>query len=92
MIYLNFTLYNPAWWNRFESLKTWHGSTPIPNKHWEVEVVKHRNLVRFELGLTTQQDHAGLNLELGLFGYEICLRVYDHRHWDYINNKWEHYD
>ena len=92
MIYLNFTIYKPSWWNRFENVKTWSGPTVIPNKYWEVEIVKHRNLIRFEFEWSIKQDHAGINLELGLFGYEISFRVYDSRHWDTITNTWRQYD
>lgn len=92
MIYINVSLYWPNWWNRFNSLSTWSGATPIPHKYWEVQIVKHRNLLKFEFGWTVCEDHAGLNLELGLLGYEISFMVYDHRHWDTITNTWRQYD
>ena len=65
------------------------GDTPINHKHWEVQVIKCNNLFRFVFEVTTQQDHAGINLELGLFGYEAHFTFYDSRHWDTDNNCWE---
>lgn len=82
MIYFNINIRHPGWWRRFENIKTWHGSTPIPNKYWEVQVIKNDNLLRVELGWTVREDHAGVNLELGLLGYEIHFTIYDNRHWN----------
>ena len=88
MIYFNINISNPAWWDRFENIKVWMGKTPIKHKYWEVQVIKNNNLLRLELQVTTQQDHAGCNLELGLFGYELHFTVYDHRHWDHNTGDW----
>lgn len=93
MIYLNLNLRNP--WAKddfFKSIKTWFGRTPISHKYWEIQIIRCYNLLRFEFELSIRQDHAGLNLELGLFGYEIHFTIYDNRHWDYINNRWEKYE
>lgn len=89
MIYLNLNLRNPWWMERFADIKTWHGSTPMKNKYWEIQVIKTDNLFRFEFEFTIRQDHAGMNLELGLFGYEIHFTIYDNRHWDYENGQWQ---
>lgn len=89
MIYLNINIRNPHWWNRFANIKCWTGSTPISHKYWEVQIIKHDNLLRFELGWTMRQDHAGANLELGLLGWEIHFNLYDNRHWNHESNKWE---
>lgn len=89
MIYLNLNLRNPWWVERFADIKTWHGSTPMKNKHWEIQVIKNDNLFRFEFEFTVRQDHAGVNLELGLFGYEIHFTIYDNRHWDYEKDQWQ---
>lgn len=92
MIYLNLNIRNPWWPERFASIKTWHGSTPFKNKYWEIQILKNDNLLRFEFGFTIRGDHAGTNLELGLFGYEIHFTFYDHRHWDYEQGRWENHD
>lgn len=93
MIYLNLNLRNPWAENDFfKNIKTWHGSTFVTNKYWEIQILRNDNWLRFEFGFTIREDHAGLNLELGLFGYEIHFTIYDNRHWDYINNRWEKYE
>ena len=88
MIYFNFNIRNPFWWDRWRGLKSWSGKTPFKNKYWEVQTMKSCELLRIEFDWTVQQDHAGLGLELALFGYQIDFRLYDCRHWDYENNCW----
>lgn len=92
MIYLNFNLRYPRWTERFATIRTWHGPTPFPNKYWEIQIIKNENLIRLEFEFTIKQDHAGANLELGLFGYEVHFTFYDNRHWDYEKNCWENYN
>lgn len=88
MIYLNLNIRNPKWWDRFKNIKCWVGATPVKHKYWEVQVIKNDNLLRIEAEVTTQQDHAGVNLELGLFGYEIHFTIYDNRHWNHEEGRW----
>lgn len=88
MIYLNVNIRNPRWWDRFENIKCWMGETPFKHKFWEVQILKGPELFRFEFEVTTQQDHAGMNLELGLLGYHIGVTVYDNRHWNHEEHRW----
>ena len=92
MIYFNVNIRHPNWWKRFKNIKVWNGKTPFKNKFWEIQILKNDNLLRFEFEFTVQQDHAGLGLELGLMGYEICLSFYDNRHWNCETNDWVKYD
>jgi hypothetical protein len=92
MIYFNINVRNPRWWERFKNIKYWVGETPIKHKFWEIQIIKNDNLFQFEFEVTTQQDHAGLRLELGLLGYEIHFTFYDNRHWDYETRDWVVYD
>lgn len=92
MIYFNFNIRNPKWWDRFENIKCWMGDTPFKNKHWEVEIIKNDNILRLEFEVTTQQDHAGANIELGLFGYEAHFKFYDNRHWNNEEGRWMIYN
>jgi hypothetical protein len=39
-----------------------------------------------------RQDHAGFDLEAGLFGYCVHFNFYDNRHWDYEKKVWETYE
>lgn len=91
MIYFNLNIRNPRWWERFENIKVWFFETPIKHKFIEVEIIKNDNLLRVEFEVTTQQDHAGCNLELGLFGYEVHFTFYDSRHWNHQEGRWRVY-
>lgn len=38
-----------------------------------------------------RQSHAGLDTEIGLFGYNARLNFYDSRHWNAAAGRWMHY-
>jgi hypothetical protein len=38
------------------------------------------------------QSHAGFLLDLTLLDHSVILNVYDRRHWDDKNDKWEAYE
>ncbi len=88
MIYFNVNIRNPYWAERFKNIWWKAGGTLLKNKFWEVQILKNDNLFRLEFGFTVRQDHAGLNLELGLLGYEIHFTFYDNRHWNHEENRW----
>ena len=88
MIYFNVNIRHPRWWNRFVNIKNWIWETPFRHKYIEVELLKLDNLLRIEFEFTTQQDHAGINIELGLFGYEVHFTFYDNRHWNCEEGRW----
>lgn len=83
---------HPNWHERFENIACHAGDTFLEHKFWEVQVIKNDNLLRFEFDFTTQTDHAGINLELGLLGYEIHFTFYDNRHWNSETKSWQVYD
>ena len=91
MISLNFSLRNP-WSNTFKLLWCRAYPTPIKNKFIELEFTKDFTLVSVMFNWTVRQSHAGLDLELGLFGYNIHLTFYDNRHWNIEQSRWENYD
>jgi hypothetical protein len=91
MLQLNFTISNP-FSKRFKNIKCWSGATPFKNKFWEFQILATSDLICIHFSYTIRQDHAGLRLELGLFGYSIDFNIYDNRHWDYIGEKWEVYN
>lgn len=87
MIYLNLNIRNP-WSSRFENV--WNNSGPITeNKTWEIEILKTDNWFSIEAQYTIMQDHAGVQLELGLLGWEFHIGAHDNRHWDYDRNTWD---
>lgn len=86
MINLKIGITNP-WSERFDSL--YCGSGPITNhKFWEFELLRTHEVLVLDISYTIKQDHAGLNVWLGLIGYSVNFHIYDNRHWDYDNNQW----
>ena len=81
MISFNFNVRYP-WSNRFENLWCRSYATPFKNKFIELEVTRDFTLVSFRFNWTVRQSHAGLDLEVGLFGYCVHFNFYDCRHWD----------
>lgn len=47
--------------------------------------------IELDLKINRRVDHAGLYFNLTLFGFCIDYSLYDMRHWDVDNNKWEVY-
>jgi hypothetical protein len=90
MIQLNFRVRNP-WSDRFKNVFCKVFNTPFANKFIEVEVYKDSSFVAVAFGLTTRQSHAGLDVEVGLFGYCFHFNLYDSRHWNYDLKCWEIY-
>lgn len=82
MLSLNFNIRNP-WSNRFENLWSRAYTTPYPNKYIELEVTRDFTIVTFMFNWTVRQSHAGLDIELGLFGYNVHFQFYDIRHWNH---------
>jgi hypothetical protein len=85
MLNLTISVTNP-WSSRFENIKCWTGKTFIKNKRWEFELLKTTDILLLSFALTTKQDHAGLEIEIGLFGFQARFNVYDCRHWE--NGAW----
>jgi hypothetical protein len=88
MIYFNVNIRNPYWADRFKNVFNWSCKTPFKNKYFEFEIIKIDNLFRVEFEVTTMQDHAGLNMEIALLGYQVKFTLYDCRHWNYEENRW----
>ncbi len=79
--------------SNFKNLFCW-SKRVTKHKTIEVEVCRYNY---FWLTLTVGiefngGDHAGPELEIGLFGYSVSLKLYDTRHWDYETQTWEKYD
>jgi hypothetical protein len=82
MISINVNLRNP-WSDKFKNLWSRAYATPFKNKHIELEVTEDFSLVTVMFNWTIRQSHAGVDLELGVFGYCIRVNFYDNRHWNY---------
>ena len=93
MLSFDVQLRNPFKCISFKSYwcKTWNVSK---NKAFEMQLSKYAYNF-FELGVDINfsgEDHAGPRFELGVFGYNITIKLYDKRHWIYETNTWETYD
>jgi|APGre2960657444_1045066.scaffolds.fasta_scaffold45153_2 hypothetical protein len=86
MINLNFSIEYP-FSDRFKILAS---TSKMLTQHKAVEanIYGTANIIKLLLTYSIRQDHAGIRIEFGLFGYECELYIYDTRHWDYENNCW----
>lgn len=49
-------------------------------------------LLEFRINKNKESDHAGLTIQLNLFGLNTDYTHYDIRHWDYDKEDWCKYD
>jgi len=79
-------------WDKFKSLGCISGKL-TKHKAWELEHCYY-SLALFDMDVTvsSQEDHAGFELSIGLLGYGISFRIYDTRHWNYTTDQWEERD
>lgn len=47
------------------------------------------NLFSLEFDWSRRVDHAGINIDIAIFGFHIRTAFIDRRHWDYKLKKWE---
>ena len=87
MINLNFSIGYP-FSDRFEILAS---TSKLLTKYKAVEanIYGTATIIKLSLTYTIKRDHAGLQIEVGLFGYECELHFYDTRHWNYKTHYWE---
>ncbi len=79
MINFSFGLRNP-FSDRWDNI--YNRSAVLGKKAVEFEVYRVTTIVSFAFRWNIRQDHAGMNLELGLFGYTVSAQYYDTRHWN----------
>ena len=89
MFRLGFCISNP-WSNRFKSLVN-KSCLLLKNKAIDFSVYQTNSIIEVEVNITCRCDHAGVRIDLGLFGYMCSTVFYDTRHWDADNNKWVDY-
>jgi len=72
-----------------------HGSFfNISHKFWEIQLDRWNDWTSyfdFHLSFTRKTDHAGFRFGFDIIGFSFNLEIYDSRHWNYENNKWENY-
>jgi hypothetical protein len=91
MIYVSFNLTNPWGLPKFLHLGNVHGKF-TKNKAWELEHYRCSSIVEFQFSFSTRRDHAGLEMTVGLLGYNIHANIYDCRHWNTDTNSWMKYE
>lgn len=95
MIYFNFTIQNPWHTDKRQPWKDiFQGQWKITrNKNFEFRL-DYYTYDWFEFGLNTRwrgEDHAGVAVDIRLFGLGVSVGVSDQRHWNYDKNRWVDY-
>jgi hypothetical protein len=63
-------------WNR-----SW--STPFRHKFVELELHTTDSIIGFNFLWNVHCDHAGLDIQMSVFGWCVHFNFYDNRHWNY---------
>lgn len=90
MINFNLSIVNP-FSDRFSMVSS-SSKLITTNTAIEANIYRTATIIRLTLEYSIRQDHAGLRIEFGLFGYDYELQIYDTRHWNYKKKAWEIYD
>ena len=73
-------------WDYFNNLGCIYGKL-FNHKAWELEHSYYSPMLfDCDVRWTRGQDHAGIEIGIGIFGYGISFRMYDTRHWDSEQN------
>lgn len=62
------------------------------NKSAEIQISKFSRCYIFDCKIDLHwwgEDHAGPEIDLNIWGYMFNAKIYDRRHWDYENHRWE---
>lgn len=66
------------------------------NKSYQIELIKWSEAdCLFDIELDTRvvgRDHIGPEISITIWRYYFHIGIYDHRHWDYENKRWEIYN
>jgi hypothetical protein len=81
MINFSFGLRNP-FSNRWDNIYNRGTTFSKYHKAVEFEVYRDTTIVSLSFRWNIRQDHAGMSLDLGLFGYTVSAQYYDTRHWN----------
>jgi len=75
------------WSHRWDNLSNMDCSLS-ENKALEINVYRNSILLEARLEISHAEDHAGATVWLGLLGFNLEIRFYDKRHWNYDANRW----
>lgn len=68
------------------------------NKSFELQLeffnnLSHNTIIDLTFNWSINQDHAGPSFTFILYRIVfLCIQIYDNRHWDWENQKWETYE
>ena len=94
MIKFSLFIVNPTKWIDLpgKNFDYFFNKTLSTNKSFEIQLTKFKahNILCVEINtFLNGTDHAGPEIVIEIFGIFFTMKLYDHRHWDYINSKWE---
>ena len=88
MLDINFSIDNP--WSKKSWALVHNWVKPLSkNKTFDATMYCNQCLFRINFSITHKTDHAGLRIDLGLFGWGLDMAICDNRHWDQTNNRWQ---
>ena len=88
MIDINFSIDNIWSDQSWVLVRNW--AKPITkNKTFEFTLNRNRCFLNVNFSITYKKDHAGLRIDLGLFGWGVEMAICDNRHWDRKGNWWQ---
>jgi hypothetical protein len=90
MISIDFNIRNP-WTNTFKNLWCKAFAVPFEHKFIELEIYRSSTILSVSVNYTIRCDHAGLDILVGMLGYNLHFNFYDSRHWNTHTNDWEIY-
>jgi hypothetical protein len=79
MISFSFNLSNP-FSSRWDNI--YNRSAVLGKKAVEFEIYRDTTIISLSFRWSIMQDHAGMSLDIGLFGYTVSAQYYDTRHWN----------
>jgi len=91
MINLGLNIRNPWHKGWSKNLYSTFVETPFKHKFIELECYKDGHILSLALNWTIRCDHAGFDIGLGLFGYNVHFNFYDNRHWNREEGRWMFY-
>ena len=89
MFRLSYLIHNPRDAFHEASIIFGTGKRLTQNKSIDFSILKSNAIIGAGLEFTRRKDHAGINVDLNLFGFDVNVNIYDNRHWDKEANDWE---
>lgn len=95
MIFFKFMIDNP-WHRPCKDGKGhdyyWKDIKLTKNKNFEIQISKFSNRDILDIGVDLRwqgSDHAGPELDINVLGYMFNVKIYDSRHWNYKEGRWQ---